>query len=179
LQNAVDRGIKAKSYNWRPTRTKEVLMSDMKSWLKAGLIGAAVIVVLEMLGIIPCVCCVTWLLEYVAYGCIGALAAYWMPPERLPGPAARDGALAGAIAGAIGGAVGLIIALGTVTVFAPLGPLAGALEGTGFDPSVLVEMFASVVGTVTCGSVLYVIGVGIAAGLGALGAVIFAAARPE
>jgi len=159
-------------------------MSDMKSWLKAGLIGAAVIVVLDILGIIPCVCCVTWLLEYVAYGCVGALAAYWMPPERLPGPAARDGALAGAIAGAIGGAVGLLIALGmialgTATAFAPLGVLGDTLEGTGVDLSVIGEMFANVVGTVTCGSAIYVIGVGIAAGLGALGGAIFAVTQPE
>ena len=49
-----------------------------------------------------------------------------MPPGRLPGPAARQGALAGAIAGAIGGAVGLVIAIGVATVFAPLAVLGEA-----------------------------------------------------
>ena len=72
----------------------------MSNWLKAGLLGAAVVVVLQVLGIIPCVGCVTWILTYVAYGCFGALAAYWLPPRRMPGPAAGQGALAGAIAGA-------------------------------------------------------------------------------
>jgi len=67
--------------------TKEVAMSRMSNWLKAGLLGAAVVVALQVLGIIPCVGCVTWLLTYVAYGCIGALAAYWLPPRRLLGPA--------------------------------------------------------------------------------------------
>jgi hypothetical protein len=154
-------------------------MSKMSNWLKAGLLGAAVVVALQVLGIIPCVGCVTWLLAYVAYGCIGALAAYWIPPRRLPGPAAGHGALAGAIAGAIGGAVGLIIALGITTVFVPLGMLGEALGGAGFDPSALWEMFATVVGSVTCGTGCYALGVGIAAGLGALGGLIFAAIQPE
>jgi hypothetical protein len=154
-------------------------MSKMSNWLKAGLLGAAVVVALQVLGIIPCVGCVTWLLAYVAYGCIGALAAYWMPPRRLPGPAAGHGALAGAVAGAIGGAVGLIIALGITTVFVPLGMLGEALGSAGFDPSALWEAFATVVGSITCGTGCYAVGVGIAAGLGALGGVIYAAIQPE
>ncbi len=154
-------------------------MSEMSNWLKAGLLGAAVIVGLNLVGLIPCVGCVTWILVLVAYGCIGALAAYWMPPQRLPGPAAGQGALAGAIAGAIGGAVGLILAIVGVAVFAPLAALGEAVEGTGVEPGVLGEMLASIVGSVTCGTGCYAIGVGIAAGLAALGGLIFAAMRPE
>jgi hypothetical protein len=154
-------------------------MANMSNWLKAGLLGAAVIVGLQFLGLIPCVGCVFWILEYVAYGCIGALAAYWMPPGRLPGPAAGQGALAGAIAGAIGGAVGLALAILGVAVFAPLAALGESLEGTGFDASALVEMGASVAGTITCGTGCYAIGVGIAAGLAALGGLIFAAIQQE
>jgi hypothetical protein len=154
-------------------------MSTMSNWLKAGLVGAAVAVALQLLGIIPCVGCVTWILGYVAYGCIGALAAYWISPPRQPGEAARDGALAGAIAGAIGGAVGLIILLGLTTVFVPLGILGDALEGTGMDPAALWETFASLVGSLTCGTGCYAIGVGIAAGLGALGGVVLAAIQPD
>jgi len=154
-------------------------MSSMSNWLKAGLIGAAVVVVLQILGIIPCVGCLTWILTYVAYGCIGALAVYWMPPRRQPGPAAGQGALAGAIAGAIGGGVGLILALGITAVFVPLGILGGALEGTGVDPAALWNTFAGVVGSITCGTGCYALGVGIAAGLGALGGLVFAAIQPE
>jgi hypothetical protein len=154
-------------------------MSKMSNWLKAGLIGAAAVVVLQLLGIIPCVGCVTWLLGYVAYGCVGALAVYWMSPPRQPGPAAGHGALAGAIAGAIGGAVGLVILLGLITIFLPLGILGDALEGTGVDPATLWETFASVVGSLTCGTGCYALSVGIAAGLGALGGLIFAAIQPE
>lgn len=154
-------------------------MSKMSNWLKAGLVGAAVVVILQLLGIIPCVGCVTWILAYVVYGCTGALAAYWMPPRRQPGPAAGHGALAGAIAGAIGGGVGLIILLGMVTVFVPLGILGDALARTGVDAAALWETFASLVGSVTCGAGCYALGVGIAAGLGALGGLFFAAIQPE
>jgi hypothetical protein len=154
-------------------------MSKMSNWLKAGLVGAAVAVALQLLGIIPCVGCVTWILGYVAYGCIGALAAYWMSPPREPAPAAGHGALAGAIAGAIGGAVGLIIVLGLTTVFIPLGILGDALGRTGVDAAALWETFASLVGSLTCGTGCYALGVGIAAGLGALGGLIFAAIQPE
>jgi len=154
-------------------------MSKMSNWLKAGLLGAAVVVALQMLGIIPCVGCVTWLLVYLAYGGAGALAAYWMPPVRQLGPAAGQGALAGAIAGAIGGAVGLILTLGMATFFVPLGVLGEAMGGTGLDPSTLWETFAAVVGSITCGTGCYAFGVAIAAGLGALGGLIFAAAQPE
>jgi len=151
----------------------------MSNWLKAGLIGAAVAVLLEVLGIIPCVGCITWLLAYIVYGCVGALAVYWMPLPRQPGPAAGHGALAGTIAAAIAGAIGLIILLGITTVFVPLGVLGEALEGTGVDAAELWETFAGLMGTVTCGTGCYAVGVGIAAGLGALGGLIFAAIQPE
>ena len=154
----------------------------MSNWLKAGLIGAAVIVGLNLLGWIPCVGCVTWILGYVAYGCIGALAAYWMPPMREPGPAAGQGALAGLIAGAIGGALWLILTIFGAAVFGPLaalGQIAETWEGAGFDPSAFIEMGASVIGSVMCGTGCYAIGLAIAAGLAALGGLIFAAIQPE
>ena len=155
-------------------------MSEMSNWLKAGLIGAAAVAVLQIpVIIIPCVGCVTWPLGCVAYGCVGALAVYWMPAPRQGGPAAGHGALAGAIAGAIGGAVYLVLALAIATVFLPLEFLGYALEGTGVGPSALWETFAGVVGSITCGTGCYAVGVGIAAGLGALGGLIFAAIQPE
>jgi hypothetical protein len=154
-------------------------MSNMSNWLKAGLIGAAVGVVLQILGIIPCVGCVTWLLAWVSYGCIGALAAYWMPPRRQPGPAAGHGALAGAIAATIGGGVGVILALGIATVLVPLQLIGYGMEGSSVGPSALWETFAAMIGSVTCGTGCYLVGVGIAAGLGALGGLLFAAIQPE
>ena len=70
----------------------------------------------------------------------GGVRAEWLPPRRLPGPAAGHDALAGAIAGAIG----------------------DALEGPGVDPAALWETFASVVGSIACGTGCYALGVGIA-----------------
>ena len=64
-------------------------------------------------------------------------------------------------------------------VFLPLGVLGEALESTGVGPSALWEMFATVVGSITCGTGCYALGVGIAAGLGPLGGLIFAAIQPE
>ena len=70
---------------------EEVPVSSMSNWLKAG----AVIVVLRLLGIVPCVRCVTWILAFIAYyGCTGALAACLMPPVPQTGPAAGQGTLA-------------------------------------------------------------------------------------
>lgn len=61
----------------------------------------------------------------------------------------------------------------------PRGATKDVCEGTGVDPASLWETIASVVGSITCGTGCYVLGVGIAAGLGALGGLIFAAIQPE
>jgi hypothetical protein len=154
-------------------------MSKKSNWVRAGLIGAAAVLALQLLGIIPCLGCPAWPLVYVAYGCAGALAAYWVPPLRQPGLAAGHGALAGAIAGAIGGAYGLFLALVVPAVFVPFSFLSLPLETTRVGSSALWETLAAMLGSLTCGSGCYAVGVGIAAGLGALGGVVFAAVRPE
>jgi hypothetical protein len=151
----------------------------ISNWLKAGLIGAAVMVLLGILGIIPCFACFSWILVFITYGCVGGLAAYWMPSPRQPGPAACHGALAGAIAAAIGGGVWLILLVGATTVFVPLGIVGDALEGTGVDPAALWETVASVIGSITCGTGCYALGIAIAVGLGALGGLVFAAIQPD
>ena len=77
--------------------------------LKAGLIGAAIVLVLNLIGIIPVIGCIGLPLELVAYVVIGALAALWMTPRREAGRAAGQGALAGLIAGAVSGIVRAIL----------------------------------------------------------------------
>jgi hypothetical protein len=131
------------------------------------------------MGLIPCVGCVFWILVYVAYGCFGALAAYWMPPRREPGTAAGHGALAGTVAEAIGGGVFLILALGLGTVFLPLELLSDTMGGGAVGASDFWETFAGLIGSYTCGIGCYAVSVGIAAGLGALGGLLFAAIQPE
>jgi len=71
------------------------------------------------------------------------------------------------------------MALGLTAVIVPLGILGDALEGTRIDPAAIWETVASVLGSFTCGTACYLPGVGIAAGLGALGGLIFAAIQPE
>ena len=75
----------------------------MAGWLKAGLIGAVILIVLNVVELVPCAVCCTLPLEWVALGCVGALAAYWMVAPRTLGAGAGQGALAGVIAEAIGG----------------------------------------------------------------------------
>jgi hypothetical protein len=99
----------------------------------------------------------------------------------MAGPAAGQGALAGVIAGAIGGAVGLVLAVlqvgafGTAQFLSQIPPDAlRGMQDAGVDPGLI---FAPL-GTAVFGSCCFVVGVAIAAGLGALGGIIFAAMKP-
>lgn len=91
----------------------------MRPWLKAGLIGGAVLGVLTILqslgtffpqasSVISCCTCILYLLAYPG---VGVLAAYWLTPPRTAGEGAKEGALAGVIAGAVDAAVTFIMAL--------------------------------------------------------------------
>ena len=155
-------------------------MSKMSNWLRAGLVGAVAVAVLQLLAVIPCVGCLTWFLLYLAYGCIGALAAYWMPPLRQPGRAAQQGALAGAIAGAIGGTVLVILAVGVATILLPLEFFGYFMEGASIGPSAQFwETLAGLTRSIAFATSCYAVGVGMAAGLGALGALLFAVIKPD
>jgi hypothetical protein len=113
---------------------------------------------------------------YVAYGCVGALAAYWMPPRRLCAPAAGRGALAGTIAAAIGGTIGQILYLVITSAF----DLSGDPEACAFlNPYALREMTGTVVALLALYAAYQALAVGIAAGLGALGGLLLAAVQPE
>jgi len=160
----------------------------MSGWLKAGLIGAAIVVVLKVLQLVPCVNCCAIPAEWVAYGCIGALAAYWIVPVRTMGAGAGQGALAGLIAAAIGGLVGIGVSVVGNTLLAPLQVamlrqlppevLQGMVE-VGLDPGMLSGAGAGAVETITNSSICCGIGLVIAAALGALGGLVFAAVKSE
>jgi len=157
----------------------------MSNWLKAGLIGAAVVVVLNLLAFIPCVGCFTVIPALLTYGCVGALAAYWMPPVRMAGPAAGFGALAGLITGVVDAIAGIFVAVisslfwGSVAGVSQLPPEAlRELHRAGIDPAFL-NMAGSAAGALTCATICSGIFLLIAVGLGALGGLIFAAVKPE
>ena len=158
----------------------------MKAWMKAGLIGAAVLVVLSLLGLIPFLACITGPLTFLAYIGIGSLAASYLPARRVAGTAAGQGALAALLAGFIGGIFSTIIAVaqaamgGTARAFANLPPeMMQQFRDLGMDP----QMFATSAGAVgiaaITGLVCCTAGIFIAAALGAIGAAIYASVKPE
>ena len=157
----------------------------MSPWLKAGLVGAAILVVLNLLGMIPCVGFVTCILGVVAYAGIGALAAYWMPPIRQPSSAAGQGALAAVIAAFVGGLVNTIVlliqasAVGSAQLLSQFPPeTMRQLQAAGVDPGML-DTFTGPVGAITGGSLCCAGGMVLAALLGDLGGAIVAAIKPE
>jgi hypothetical protein len=144
---------------------------EMSSWVKAGLIGGAVVAVLNVLGQIPFVGCFTWILALVTYCCVGSLAAYWLPPVRKSGPAAKRGALAGLIATAIGTGIGVIAMVVKTAVFGPT-PLP---TGTPAE----FQAMSGVAGAVVFGLFLFVASLVIAPLLGAIGGLVLAAIKSD
>lgn len=88
----------------------------MSASLKAGLIGAAVAVVLSLLGLVPCLGCVAAILGLVLYVVVGVLAASWMEPPRDAGKGAGNGAIAGLITALGGGITSVIVSAIRFTV---------------------------------------------------------------
>lgn len=154
----------------------------MSPWVKAGLVGGAVVVVLNLLSLIPCVGIVSCGLGLLVYAGVGALAAYWMPPVRMAGPAAGQGALAAGLASVIGGVVNWIV----VTIQFAVADTASIissmpqeslqqLRDAGIDPATLAgPASGAVFGGLCCGAGLLV-----AIVLGAIGAAIFAAVKAD
>jgi hypothetical protein len=154
----------------------------MSPWVKAGLVGGAAVVVLDLLGLIPCVGVVFCGLGILAYAGVGALAAYWMPPMRMAGPAAGQGALAAGLASIIGGIVNWIVVTiqfavtDTASVLEAIPPESlQQLRDAGIDPTSLVGTGAGAAfGGICCGA-----GLLIAVLLGAIGGAIFAAVKAD
>ncbi len=151
--------------------------------LKAGLIGAAIALFLNLVGIIPVIGCIGLPLELIAYIAIGALAGFWIVPPRTTGRAAGQGALAGLIAGIASGIIRTILTPlsmklsgGTSAMLSQLPPESlQQLQQAGLDPNVLFG------GGTMAGLVLICclpLGLLLGAGLGALGGLIYAAAKP-
>jgi hypothetical protein len=156
----------------------------MKPGVKAGLIGGAVLIVLNLLGLVPVLGCVSMPLQLLGYVGIGMLAGFWLTPRREAGRAAGQGAIAGLIAAAIGGVVS--IALAPVSLALSGGPQAilsqlpaeslEALRSAGIDPSAIINSGTTAGLTAIC---CVPVGLLLGAGLGALGGVILAGIKPE
>jgi hypothetical protein len=154
----------------------------MNAGLKAGLIGGAIVAVLQFAGLIPCVDCFTWLLALVVYVGAGVLAAYWLPAPRDAGGGAGAGAVAGVVSAIIGGIFGMIasgiqfVLTDTAAILAQMPEESlRALRDAGMDP----QVFTSLEFTLAASGVCCVVVIFIAAVLGALGGGVFAAMQNE
>jgi hypothetical protein len=143
-------------------------------------------IVLNLIGLIPCVGCVTCILGLLAYVGAGALAAYWLPPVRTAGEGAGAGAIAGVVAGIVSGIVNMIISAAQFAISGGSGAMMrqmrqlppevmDQLYQAGVDPA----MFASIGGVIGASAACCVLGFVLAALLGAIGGVIFAAVKPD
>jgi hypothetical protein len=156
--------------------------ANMPGWLRAGLIGAAGVTVLNLLGLIPMVGCCTFFLGLIAYIAIGALAASYIPPVRAAGQGAGQGALASLVAGLVGSVVSLIISLvqgALMDSSAMVSQIPPELLQQMRDVGVSPEMLAGLGGAAIMGSLCCVAGMVIAAVLGAIGGAIYAAAKSQ
>jgi hypothetical protein len=154
----------------------------MSPWLKAGLIGAVVLVVLNVLGLIPCVGFFTCIFGLLVYAGIGALAAYWLPPARDTGSAAGQGAAAAVLAAVIGGLVNMVlttIQMSLMDTSAILSQLPAEslrqMEAAGIDPG----MFTGPTAGLFYGGTCCLGGLILAAILGAIGGAVYAGVKPE
>ncbi len=152
---------------------------SMKAGLKAGGIGAAVGLVFGLLLMVPvlgCICCLVFFLILIG---AGILAAKFSPAPRSSGGTAGVGAIAGLLSG-LGFGVGTTI---TDVVQASTGATAAAIpqmmqffQELGINiPSIDTSFAASTPGAVLSGSLCCIGALVIGAGLGAVGGAIGAA----
>lgn len=155
-----------------------------RPWLRAGLIGAGVLLVLSLLSLVPLVSCIAPILQLLAFAGVGALAASFIPPRRETGSGAGQGALAGLIAGLVGAIVSTILAPvslaasgGTAAIINQFPPeTLQQFEQAGVDPNMFLNA-----GTVAGATALCCLPTALIAGalLGALGGMIYASVKPE
>ena len=156
-----------------------------KAGLKAGLIGAAAMLVLTLLSQIPAIGCFCCPVTFLAYAGIGALAGFFLIPPRAAGTGAGAGAIAGLISGAASGLTSIIVIAvrmalaGTEEIASYIDPQQmRQLIELGIDPEMLA-IFSGVGGVVLGGSLCCLTGLAMGAGLGAIGGAIFAAVKPD
>ncbi len=157
----------------------------MSGWLKAGLIGVAILIVLNLIGLIPFLACITAPLSWITYVVVGVLAASYMAPRREAGKAAGQGALAALLASFGGGIVSTIIGVirgaigGAAQLPQIMQQIPPELRGQVRDLGIPAEFLAGAGGAAICGSMCCLVGVFVAAALGAIGGAIYAAVKPE
>jgi hypothetical protein len=158
-----------------------------KAGLKAGLIGAAVALVLTLLAQIPLpfVCCGCTMVTWLVYAGAGVLGGVFLPPPRNAGSGAGAGAIAGLISGLVSGLIWIVVLIiqmlisGTADIMQSLDPQTiQQIRELGWDPATVAWLSGGFgIAIVSGGCCLTNLAVG--AGLGAVGGVIFGAAKPD
>ncbi|MBN1995101.1 MAG: hypothetical protein JW953_20575 [Anaerolineae bacterium] len=154
---------------------------DMQAVLKAGGLGAVVLIVLNLLGLIPCVGCITFILSLVVYVGIGVLAAMWMMPPRTAGSGATNGAIAAVAAALVAGGVNTVIMAiyGLITGGSQLSQIPPeqmeVLVEAGIDPAMLAGPLGAAGAGVCCCTIFLFIG----AVLGAAGGAFWGNSHPN
>ena len=151
--------------------------------VKAGLVGGGVAVVMVFVGLIPCLNCIAPLLMLPLYVGVGVLAAYWLPPIRTVGEGAGAGAIAGLLSALIGGVVDAVVSMvnfaitgGSQALMSQIPPdTLRQFREAGVDPS----LFTSAGSVLAVSSLCCIVGLILAAILGAIGGAIYAAAKSD
>jgi hypothetical protein len=152
-------------------------MFENKAWLKSGLAGAGVAIVLQILGIIPCVKCLILPITCVAWFIIplvsGYLAATWAKVARDEfQKGAKEGALAGLVLGGVSGLVSIPIQMFSALINQGQNAALSALNDQEVDYTDYVDIPSGIVGAMICGSIGCAIGLVIDVLLSALGGII-------
>jgi hypothetical protein len=165
----------------------------MKPWLKAGLIGAAVLIGLAVLNLVPGIggcCCFLW---PVVYAGIGLLAGSFVPPVRDSGTAAGQGAGAAVLAQLLGGIVNaavVAIQSANTDMSQAVAQAFQQLQSAGLDTTALQQALdnmppwltgksGGLIGGLASGGMCLAGGLIVAAILGALGGLIFASIKRD
>jgi hypothetical protein len=150
-----------------------------KAGLKAGLIGAVILVVMTLINqfvLLSISQVFTWIscgINLLIYAALGALAGFFLVPPRTP----RMGAGAGAIAGLISGVVSSVVGTGLL-----IAQVASGKGIPGVDPQqmqLLTESGMDPAMLVVPGAIGALCGLALGAGLAAIGGAIFAAVKPD
>jgi hypothetical protein len=154
-----------------------------RAGLKAGLVGAVVAAVLAVLNLVPCLGCIASIVGLLWYIGVGVLAAYWLLPPRTTGDGAGAGAIAGVVTAFVGGLVNIVVNAvqfsimgGQSAILSQMPPESlRQLRDAGIDPGI----FASVGGILAISAGCCMIGLVLAAVLGAIGGAVMAAAKSD
>jgi len=160
----------------------------VQAGLKAGLIGAAIAAVLALIGVVPCL---GWLVALLTcfgvpllYAGVGALSVSLAREEiQAAGQGAATGAIAGVITGFIGGVANTVIGLLGGAIFGSAATTRVWLQMLPEEPRFLFEPLLRLQGapgvrqSLVVGTTCCLLGIAIAAILGALGGLAFKAVR--